>query len=260
MLECGMKSWPLLVLFLPVLSLAAENSSPKFDARAAERFARLALDCVQKEYPNKISHVLNSDADVAAPRQLTPAFCGCFDWHSSVHGHWLLARLARTFPEAAFSKEARAALQQSLTSAKIKAEAAYLEGKGRASFERPYGLAWLLQLAAELREWDDPMARELAANLRPLEEAALKRLSTWLPKLSHPVRVGEHSQTAFALGLMLDYARVSGNDGFGKLAAGFGEEVFSRGQELSARLRTIGRRFSFALPRRSGRDAAGPLA
>ncbi len=214
-----MKFWPLLVLFLPILSLAAETSAPKFDARAAERFARLALDCVQKEYPNKISHVLESDADVAAPRKLTPAFCGCYDWHSSVHGHWLLARLARTFPEAAFAKEARAALERSLTSGNIKAEVAYLEGKGRASFERPYGLAWLLQLAAELREWDDPLARELANNLRPLETAALKRLSTWLPKLSHPVRVGEHSQTAFALGLMLDYARVSGDEGFAKLAA-----------------------------------------
>ena len=221
-----MKFWPLLVLFLPLLSLAAETSAPKFDARAAERFARLALDCVEKEYPNKISHVLNSDADVAPPRKLTPAFCGCFDWHSSVHGHWLLVRLARTFPDAAFAKEARTALEQSLTSAKIKAEAAYLEGKGRASFERPYGLAWLLQLAAELREWDDPMARELANNLRPLEAAALKRLSTWLPKLSHPVRVGEHSQTAFALGLMLDYARVSGDDGFAKLAAESAKKFF----------------------------------
>ncbi|MEO7724911.1 MAG: DUF2891 domain-containing protein [Chthoniobacterales bacterium] len=221
-----MKFWPALVLCLPLLCLAVENPVAKFDAGAAERFAQLALACVQKEYPNKISHVLNSDADVAPPRKLTPAFCGCFDWHSSVHGHWLLARLARTFPDAPFASEARAALKQSLTSDNIKAEAAYLEGKGRASFERPYGLAWLLQLAAELREWDDPLARELASNLRPLEEAAVKRLSTWLPKLSHPVRVGEHSQTAFALGLMFDYARVSGNKTFGKLAAASAKKYF----------------------------------
>ncbi|MBA2435349.1 MAG: DUF2891 domain-containing protein [Chthoniobacterales bacterium] len=221
-----MKKIIAVVVSLPLAGLAAESPAPKFDAAAAERFARLALACVHKEYPNKISHVLSSAADVAPPHELTPVFCGCYDWHSSVHGHWLLARLARTFSDAVFAREARNALRESLTSPKIKAETAYLEGKGRASFERPYGLAWLLQLAAELREWDEPMARELAANLRPLEQAALKRLSTWLPKLSHPVRVGEHNQTAFALGLMLDYARISGDDGFAKLAAESAKKFF----------------------------------
>ena len=172
----------------------------EFDARAAERFANLALACVHKEYPNKISHSLNSDADVAPPRKLTPAFFGCYDWHSSVHGHWLLARLARTFPNAPFTPRAREALRQSLTAENIAQEAAYLRAEGRSSFERPYGLAWLLQLAAELRE-SDPA---LSANLRSLELAANDRLKAWLPKLSHPVRSGEHSQTAFALGLIID--------------------------------------------------------
>jgi hypothetical protein len=211
-LVCGL-------LLLPSIA-AAENSPPKFDAADAERFAGLALSCVAKEYPNKISHVLNSDADVAPPRKLTPAFYGCYDWHSSVHGHWLLARLARKFPEATFAQPARAALRQSLTAENLKQEAAYLREKGRANFERPYGLAWLLQLVAELREWDDPEAKEMLANLRPLEEAALERLTAWLPKLSHPVRVGEHAQTAFALGLMLDYARSTGNESFAKLLTG----------------------------------------
>lgn len=188
-----------------------------FDVAAAERFANLALACVHKEYPNKISHNLNSDADVAPPRELTPAFYGCYDWHSSVHGHWLLARLIRTFPAAAFVQPAREALRQSFTADHIVREAAYLRGPGRASFERPYGLAWLLQLVAELREWDDPQAREMAANLRPVEQAALERLSDWLPKLSYPVRIGEHSQTAFALGLMLDYARSTGDTKFADL-------------------------------------------
>src|SRR3954447_21837589 len=186
------------------LLLLATSLDADFDARAAERFANLALACVHKEYPNKIAHNLNSDADVAAPRALTPAFYGCYDWHSSVHGHWLLARLARTFPDAPFAAAARAALAQSLTAENVAKEAAYLRGEGRASFERPYGLAWLLQLGAELREWDDPLGRELSANLRPLESAANERLATWLPKLSHPVRSGEHSQTAFALWLIID--------------------------------------------------------
>ncbi|MGA7968279.1 MAG: DUF2891 domain-containing protein [Terriglobales bacterium] len=188
-----------------------------FDAHAAERFANLALACVHKEYPNKISHSLMSDADVAPPRKLTPAFYGCYDWHSSVHGHWLLVRLVRTFPDAPFAPAARAALRQSLTAENIIQEAAYLRAEGRTSFERPYGLAWLLQLAAELREWDDPQAREMSANLRPAEQAALDRLRDWLPKLSHPVRIGEHAQTAFALGLMLDYARTAGDGKFAEL-------------------------------------------
>ena len=154
-----------------------------------------ALACVHKEYPNQLSHTLNGDADVAPPRKLTPAFYGCYDWHSSVHGHWLLVRLVRSFPNADFAQPAREALRESLSAEHITQEAAYLRAEGRASFERPYGLAWLLQLVAELREWHDPEAKEMATDLHPLEEAALARLNDWLPKLSHPVRIGEHYQT-----------------------------------------------------------------
>jgi hypothetical protein len=167
---------------------------------AAERFANLALACVHKEYPNKIAHNMASDADAKPPRELTPAFYGCYDWHSSVHGHWLLARLSRLSPDAPFAEKARAALRESITPETIKAEVAYLNGAGRASFERPYGLAWLLQLTAELREMNDP----LYPTIQPLEDAAVERLRTWLPKLSYPIRSGEHSQTAFALGLVID--------------------------------------------------------
>ncbi|PYJ41659.1 MAG: hypothetical protein DME86_07755 [Verrucomicrobia bacterium] len=107
-------------VLLPLMSVVAENATPQFDAAAADRFAQLALACVAKEYPNKISHVLNSDADVAPPRKLTPAFCGCYDWHSSVHGHWLLVRLVRTFPDASFADAAREALKKSLTAENLK--------------------------------------------------------------------------------------------------------------------------------------------
>src|SRR6266508_539869 len=221
-----MKRFLFALLLSPLIRVAADNVAPKFDAHAAERFAKLALGCVEKEYPNKISHVLNSDADVAPPRKLTPAFYGCYDWHSSVHGHWLLLRLLRTFPDASFAKPAREALRKSLSGENLKKEAAYVRGEGRASFERPYGLAWLLQLCAELREWDDPQAREMLTNLKPLEEAAVERLKTWLPKLSHPVRIGEHDQTAFALGLMLDYARSTGNEAFAKLVTDSAKKFF----------------------------------
>lgn len=200
------------------LSSHAPAHHPVFDVSAAQRFADLALACVHKEYPNKIAHAMNSDADVEPPRKLTPAFYGCYDWHSSVHGHWLLVRLARTFPNADFAPQARATLEQSLTKENIEQEVAYLNADGRASFERPYGLAWLLQLGLELREWDhaepNGLPGTLSANLLPLEQAALGRLQAWLPKLSHPVRIGEHDQTAFALGLMIDYARGTRHEAF----------------------------------------------
>jgi hypothetical protein len=189
----------------------------RFDQTQAARFARLALDCVHKQYPNKIAHSLNSDADVKPPRQLTPAFYGCYDWHSSVHGHWLLVRLIRLFPDAPFTRDARAALAQSLTPANIAEEVKYLNDDGRSAFERPYGLAWLLQLAAELHEFDDPEASRWSAALGPLEQAVTTRIASWLPKMDHPVRTGEHNNTAFAIGLMLDYAQATDNTAFGKL-------------------------------------------
>ena len=205
------------LLTLCALEPIAAQEKESFDIRSAERFANLALACVHKEYPNKISHSLNSDADVAPPRKLTPAFYGCFDWHSSVHAHWLLARLVRAYPDASFVASAREALRQSLTEENIAQEAAYLRADGRASFERPYGLAWLLALVGELEESNDEQAKELARRLAPLEQAAIERLGTWLPKLANPIRIGEHGQTAFAMGLMLDYARSTRREQFAEL-------------------------------------------
>ncbi len=198
-----------------------------FDEAQATRFARLALACIHQEYPNKIAHSLNSDADVKPPRELTPAFYGCYDWHSSVHGHWLLVRLMRLFPQAPFAAEARRALARNLTPANLDREVKYLNAEGRNSFERPYGLAWLLQLAAELREWDHASSseatteatapRQWSTALRPLEDASVAHIAAWLPKLEHPVRTGEHNNTAFGMGLMLDYARIANNRDFGSL-------------------------------------------
>jgi hypothetical protein len=179
--------------------------------RSATRFADLALKCLHQEYPNHISHTLASDADARPPHELTPAFYGCYDWHSNVHGHWLLVRLVRRFPDAPFAAVAREELARSLTSQNIEGEVAYLQREGRASFERPYGLAWLLQLAAELRSWNDPQAQEWANNLRPLETEAASRLKRWLPDLHYPIRIGEHDQTAFSFGLVWDWARVAGD-------------------------------------------------
>ncbi|MCP4204009.1 MAG: DUF2891 domain-containing protein [bacterium] len=198
----------------------ARAAAGEVDGAVAANLAGLALDCLHREYPNKIAHVLQGDGDVRPPRELTPAFYGCYDWHSAVHGHWLLVRLARTQPAEEFAASARAAVAKSLEPAKIAAEAEYLSGEGRVSFERPYGLAWLLQLTGELREWDDPEADAWARQLAPLEKVAADRIREWLPKLTHPIRVGEHSQTAFAFGLILDWARIAGDPDMEDLLAG----------------------------------------
>ena len=184
-----------------------------------DRFARLALTCVHQEYPNKISHVLNDAGDVATPSALTPAFYGCFDWHSSVHGHWLLARILKTDPQSPMKPAIFAALDRSFTPANIAAELAYINGEGRKGFERPYGTAWLLQLVAELDESDDPKLKAWRATLRPLEERIVAETQEWLPKLAYPIRLGTHNQSAFAFGLMIDYARQVGNSAFEKQLA-----------------------------------------
>ena len=195
----------------PVASAPLPAAAGSLDVGPATRFAALALKCLHQEYPNHISHTLNSDADARAPRELHLAFYGCLDWHSDVHGHWLLVRLLRLFPDAPFAAAARAELARSLTPQHIAAEIAYLRAPGRASFERPYGLAWLLQLAAELRRFDDEEARAWSATLAPLESEVAARLESYLPKLHYPIRIGEHDQTAFSLGLVWDWAAVSGD-------------------------------------------------
>ena len=222
---------------LILLAALAASPAPVLHARqpldlaTAGRFARLALDCVQREYPNKIAHVLAGDGDVKAPRELTPAFFGCYDWHSAVHGHWLLARLVRLAGRGAFEPAARAALARTLTAGNITAELRYLNGHGRIAFERPYGLAWLLQLAAELREWRDDDARRWRAALEPLERESARRIADWLPKLTYPIRAGEHSQTAFAFGLVLDWARVAGDRALQRLIEARTEDYYGRDRD-----------------------------
>ena len=221
--RAGCGALVLAALLLPALNVAA---SEPLDPAAAQRFATLALTCVHKEYPNKIAHVLSGDADVQPPRSLTPAFYGCYDWHSAVHAHWLLARIARRFPGSETANAARAALAVSLTPENIGPEVDYMRGQGRTSFERPYGLAWLLALAAELRSWNDPQARTWVAALSPLEAEAAARIASWLPKLHYPIRIGEHSQTAFAFGLIHDWARIASNSSMLALLESRGRDYY----------------------------------
>ena len=193
---------------------AATVDTPRgvsLDAAAAERFAALALKCLHEEYPSHISHTLDTDADARPPHELTPAFYGCYDWHSDVHGHWLLVRLLRLFPDAPFAAKARSELALSLTPQAVAGEVAYFKREDRASFERPYGIAWLLQLSGELRAWKDPEAQAWSSALRDLEGEAASRLKVWVPKLHYPIRVGEHDQTAFSFGLIWDWAGIAGD-------------------------------------------------
>ncbi len=201
----------LLLCFCPRMAVPATPAVNGLDAAAAERFAGLALKCLHQEYPNHISHTVDGDADARPPRELTPAFYGCYDWHSDVHGHWLLVRLLRLYPDASFARTARTELARGLTAENMAGELAYLKRADRAPFERPYGLAWLLQLSAELRAWKDPQGQQWSSALRGLEGEAASRLKDWLPKLHYPIRVGEHDQTAFSFGLIWDWAVAVGD-------------------------------------------------
>ena len=207
-------------LLVTTLFLLLQVSPPSFAENSIrpEKFAELALECVHKEYPNKISHTLQNDDDVKPPRDLYPAFYGCYDWHSSVHGHWLLVRLARLYPENELSSESVIKLNISLTAENLLKESHYIRGKGRTAFERPYGIAWLLQLVSELEEWtDNKSANRWRENIRPLEDILSQRVEDWLPKLTYPVRSGQHSQTAFALGLIMDWAKTTGDEDLASL-------------------------------------------
>ncbi|NKI31061.1 DUF2891 domain-containing protein [Croceivirga thetidis] len=172
----------------------------------ADILIALPLECVEQEYPNKLGQTLGSGDDLAEPKTLRPAFYGCFDWHSAVHGHWSMVRLLKQFPNLNRAEEARAILKRHLSAENIATEIAFFEGKHNRNFERTYGWGWLLKLMEELHTWDDPLAKELAANLKPLADLIAQKFVEYLPKLQYPVRVGTHTNTAFGLAFAWDYA------------------------------------------------------
>jgi hypothetical protein len=195
------------VLFLTVTSQAQMNLSEK----QASHFAALALKCVSREFPNKPEHVINNASEVKAPKVLHPAFYGCYDWHSSVHGHWMLIRLLKTFPSLPESARIREALNANLTVENIQQEVAYMKQPNRQSFERTYGWAWALKLAEELNSWNDADGKRWAENLKPLAETLSKSYAAFLPKQTYPIRTGVHPNTAFGLAFALDYAKAVGD-------------------------------------------------
>jgi hypothetical protein len=184
-----------------------ESEIIKLDEKAASNLLELPLACVLQEYPNKLGQVVGDKDDLREPSDLHPSFYGCFDWHSAVHGHWSLVKLLKAFPNLRGKDEAIEKLKSTLTKEKIEKEVEYFAGKHNTTYERTYGWAWLLKLAEELHTWDDPMAREWEENLQPLTDIIVGKYIEFLPKLVYPIRVGEHTNTAFGLNFALDYAK-----------------------------------------------------
>ncbi|WP_338358324.1 DUF2891 domain-containing protein [Yeosuana marina] len=216
------------IILLTVLSISCNTSKEKKDTienpkpdivetpvlnlKQANHLAQLPLHCIDTEYPNRLGQTLGSDDDLKSPKTLHPAFYGCFDWHSSVHGHWSLVRLLKLFPELDNSEAIKKRLLKSISKENIETEVAFFDGEHNKSFERTYGWAWLLKLAEELHTWDSPVARELEENLQPLTDLISDKYIEFLPKLNYPLRVGTHPNTAFGLSFAYDYAESVHND------------------------------------------------
>lgn len=194
------------------LALNASAPFPTLDMESASVFAGLALNGISREYPNKLDHVMNGPEEVQSPSALHPAFYGSYDWHSCVHGHWMLVRLLKLFPDLPEAKEIRAALNGLLTPENLAAEVGYMDAPSRASFERTYGWAWLLKLAEELYGWEDEAGRRWSRSLQPLADAMVDRYMDFLPKQDYPIRRGVHPNTAFGIAFALDYARTVGHE------------------------------------------------
>jgi len=182
-----------------------------FTQKDAEKLSQLPLSCIDQEYPNKPGIVLDDSTGLLSPQTLHPAFYGCFDWHSSVHGHWSIVALLKQFPQMNNANELRSLLKRHLSKKNIAAEIAYFKAASNNSFERTYGWTWLLKLDLELVTWNDPLGKELHRNLKPLADVISKKYIDFLPKLNHPIRVGTHTNTAFGLRFAYEYALKTNN-------------------------------------------------
>lgn len=221
----------LVIVFFSILILACNTSEPSSEKTVKEPTAiasdtikvvvekplgltkkqaisllELPLTCINTEYPNKLGQTIGGKEDIGEPSVLHPAFYGCFDWHSSVHGHWSLVKLLKSFPDIENAADIKTKLLANISKKNIEAEVVYFEGKHNTSYERTYGWAWLLKLAEEINSWDDPVAKELETNLQPLTDLIIQRYIDFLPKLKYPIRVGEHTNTAFGLSFAYDFA------------------------------------------------------
>ena len=203
-------------------------AEPSFTVSEANKLIELPLHCLEIEYPNKLSQVIGSNEDLQPPNVLHPIFYGCFDWHSAVHGYWSMVTLLKEFPELDRAQEVREILKRNITSENVALELAYFEREINKNYERTYGWAWLLKLAETLHRWDDPFAKELKTNLKPLTKHIVASYKAFLPKLNYPIRVGEHINTAFGLTFAHDYALATGEIELQELISKRAKEFYTK--------------------------------
>lgn len=208
-------------------SVESQFPDPVFSIAEANKLIELPLNCVTVEYPNKPGLTLESDADLQSPSALHPIFYGCYDWHSAVHGYWSMVTLLRQFPDLDKAESVKEILKQNITEENVAAEVAYFSKEKNKSFERTYGWTWLLKLSEELYLWEDPLGQELYNNLKPLSDIIVSRYKEFLPKLVYPIRVGEHTNTAFGLSFAYDYAVTVGEQELQHLIAKRAKEFYS---------------------------------
>jgi len=191
------------------LLVSISSFSQALTIEQANHLASLPIKCLQQEYPNKLGQMILDSTEIQSPKKLHPAFYGCFDWHSSVHGHWSLVYLLKQFPNIEKRETIIAKLKINLSKENIQKEIEYLSKNHEKSFERTYGWAWVLKLQLELETYKDPFAQELAQSLKPLSNLIIQRYLDFLPKLLYPIRAGTHTNTAFGLSFAYDYALYS---------------------------------------------------
>ena len=203
----------LAVLVVGCLGVAARTAAQKpgsdkqaMNITTAEEWGKLVLKGIDTEFPTKLSLMYTNESQIGRPQDHFPAFFGCFDWHSSVHGHWVLVRLLKQYPDMQNASHIRKAVANHFTAPKLAQEAGFFAKDEQKSFERMYGWAWLLRLVTELASWEDHDAKVWRQNLAPLEKVLVRRIENYLPRLSYPIRIGQHTDTAFALGQILDYS------------------------------------------------------
>ncbi len=218
-----------------------QGQSSSSSERYLEPFVRCALEGVHREFPYHLSHVWTEDEAVQRPRDLFPVFYGCFDWHSAVHGHWLLMRAVRFLKGTDLAQECRAAINASLRPENVESECRYLETHPH--FERPYGLAWVLAMGHEVCLLDDDESSVWRETLQPLVDAAWNSLSNWLPKLHTPIRSGTHNQTAFSMMLALEWANACQVDSAAELIRSRARTFFANDHSYPLHLEPSGEDF-----------------
>lgn len=210
-------------------------TQPHLSKSQAERFAALPLRNLDREYPNNLTHFNLGPEDVQPPHKLHPIFWGSYDWHSCVHGWWLLTRCLRRHPDIAGANQAQALYPRFFTAEAGAGEAAYLDAPGRGTWQRPYGWGWLLALSAELSLWPHPQAKTWRAALKPLEDRIVQRFPAYMDRLTYPIRVGTHFNTAFGLLLALHYARVTGEPTLEPAIRAYAQKVYLPDTDYPAR-------------------------